>query len=572
MLGIPLKEIRETAGIGQRRLGEGLCDRGVIRTYEEGRGEPEKLFADALVQRAGKTMNSYDILLDGKEYELVRQRTWIQFCLSRGKLHAAERAIQDYRVMPGTDDKLQRQFLAFVNEKLIRRQGASLRSRMEVVCSGMSETFDMKTLSPGVLEKRVFHLLELFLLQQYAVLLEEAGRETEAVCWYEAFARRFGREGQESVDQHKLYPLIAYRMARYYGKIGKFQEALPCIKKALELLRCPKLFNGLYAMLKEMEIKFREKLGEPVAKEEKDVFLQLKKFLWENGEIRKENYDPVYQESHCYSVNAMMLERRRLQKRTREGLVGNVCDPRTLERQEKTGSKLHKRIRKGLFEELGLSYLKYDRGIESGDYGDSLIYEQMLQAFDNGGQERAWYLYRKLADKLDMDKLVNRQFEKYWGTELRFQSGRIGRGERDQNLWEMLGWTMPEEGEEQFFSCWLTKYERQALISLAWDCEGGEIQRLLPLLKRQLHRNFNPVGQRIVAEYYDKLLYCIARGYLKIGDSVRAGQYVTLAVRQGAFGERGLSWGWIFSGRFPADERFLHLVPFCRGIGEGNVV
>ena len=57
MLGIPLKEFREEAGISQRALGEGICDRGMVRACEEGRGEPEKLLVDALVQRTGKTIN-----------------------------------------------------------------------------------------------------------------------------------------------------------------------------------------------------------------------------------------------------------------------------------------------------------------------------------------------------------------------------------------------------------------------------------------------------------------------------------------------------------------------------------
>ncbi len=187
-----------------------------------------------------------------------------------------------------------------------------------------------------------------------------------------------------------------------------------------------------------------------------------------------------------------------------------------------------------------------------------LIYEQMLQAFDRGGQERAWYLYRRLVDQLDMSKLVNRQFEKYWGAELSFWFGRIGRGERDRSLWEMLGWTMPGEQKERLFSCWLTKYEREALISLAWDCGGEEMKRLLLLLKRQLHRNFNPVGQRIAAEYYERLLYCIARGYLETGNLRRARRYITLLVRQGgvAFRSQSSSWGRICFGKFHMDEKF----------------
>jgi len=34
MLGIPLKEFREEAGISQRALGEGICDRCMVRACE----------------------------------------------------------------------------------------------------------------------------------------------------------------------------------------------------------------------------------------------------------------------------------------------------------------------------------------------------------------------------------------------------------------------------------------------------------------------------------------------------------------------------------------------------------
>ena len=39
--------------------------------------------------------------------------------------------------------------------------------------------------------------MELFLLQQYAVLLEEMGQEAAAVCWYKALLERFGHEKGE---------------------------------------------------------------------------------------------------------------------------------------------------------------------------------------------------------------------------------------------------------------------------------------------------------------------------------------------------------------------------------------
>lgn len=559
MLGIPLKEFREEAGISQRALGEGICDRGMVRACEEGRGEPEKLLVDALVQRTGKTIDKYFIRLDDEEYELAKKRTWIQIWISRGKFLKAEYAIREYQNLPGSDNPLHRQFIAFVKAKLLLGQGATLNERVEAVRSGLAETVDMETFSIKILKKRVFHLLELFLLQQYAVLLEEMGQEAEAVCWYKALLERFGHEKRGTADQQKLYPLVAYQLAGYYLRQGKEHEALPLLQHALNLLRYSKIQNAMYVMLWEREMTVRENLGDKVLAQEKRRFLRLKEFLGKNSEVWRRNYDPVYLEPNLCSVNAMLLDRRTAQGKTRENLAGLVCDPRTLERQEKNGSKPQKRTWKGLFERLGLSYLKYDGGIVAGEYGDHQKHEDILQALDKNKTDQAWEKYDELIGKLDMGELTNRQFKKYWEAELSYQSGKISREERNAMLWEMLAWTMGQGSKEKHFSCWLTKHERKALVSLAWDCEGEEIDVLLPLMKKQLYRDFSIAGQMMTAGYYDELLYCIARGYFKKGNLLRAEQYITLAIQWRGIGFWGLSWDRLFFMRFRIERQELEL-------------
>ncbi len=85
--------------------------------------------------------------------------------------------------------------------------------------------------------------------------------------------------------------------------------------------------------------------------------------------------------------------------------------------------------------------------------------------------------------KLSMQELTNRQFQKYWDAELKYMAKEINREKRNEELWELLGWTIPKDRREKGFSCWLTTYERWALELLAWECEGEDIDTLLPLLK-----------------------------------------------------------------------------------------
>ncbi len=553
MLGVLLKEIRKSKTISQEILVEGICSRETLKKYESGKCDLEKLRADALMQRLEKTVDKYYVKLDNVEYALARRRVQIQDALRRNKLSVAERAILAYKEMPGTNDALHRQFLALVQAELLRKKSAPLSQQREVILAGIAKTLAGRELSINLLNDRLFHLLELFLLQRYAILLEEMGEVDEAVRWYKALLARFSQEQRGMADKQKLYPLIAYRLAGYWMREGSYDQALPIIEKALELLRYSEIQNTLYLMLWELEITAKEEMGTPVLDEEKEYFYCLKKFLKE-GE-KGEDFFPTYVEPHLCSINAILKERRIIQGKTREELVGMICDTRTLERQEKNESKPQKKVWKGLFSALGLSSLKYESSIVTRSYKDFQKFEAMARAYNKGNMKEAMIFYQELVEILDMNESTNRQFEEYWGAELRFSLGKISREERNRQFWEMMGWTLSLENKEKNFSCWLTEYEKEALSSISWDCEGEEIEEILPLLKRQFRRNFN-VAERIMERgFYERGLYSIARGYLRSENLRRAEQYITLAMEQRRFQDWGLSWDRLFFLRFRIEEK-----------------
>ena len=64
MFGRLIRNIRDLQNISREELSRGICSVKALEKYESGEREPEKLVADALLQRFKKSMDKFEILLD----------------------------------------------------------------------------------------------------------------------------------------------------------------------------------------------------------------------------------------------------------------------------------------------------------------------------------------------------------------------------------------------------------------------------------------------------------------------------------------------------------------------------
>ena len=64
MFGRLIRNIRDLQNISREELSRGICSVKALEKYESGEREPEKLVADALLQRLKKSMDKFEILLD----------------------------------------------------------------------------------------------------------------------------------------------------------------------------------------------------------------------------------------------------------------------------------------------------------------------------------------------------------------------------------------------------------------------------------------------------------------------------------------------------------------------------
>lgn len=312
MLGRLIGNIRAERGISQEKLADGICKKEILKKYESGEIEPEKLLTDALMQRLGRSMDGYNARLEAAEYKRTAERAWIQALLRRGKLERAEAAISKYAGMLKADMPLHRQFIQLQWAELLRRKGAERQEQMRAVEAGLRETFGEKELSVGLFECRKMHLMELFLLERYAILLEETGKCQTALLWYERMLKVFDYEKRDLRDKAKVYPLAAYRTAMCYEKQERFPEAVFVVRRGMELLEDTDTQSTLLILMKELEQRTAERSGYPVAQKEKEWLSRVREIAGRNETMWRENWYPVYFESHISCVTDMLRERRHM--------------------------------------------------------------------------------------------------------------------------------------------------------------------------------------------------------------------------------------------------------------------
>lgn len=251
-----LKRVIETEmgeqGIDRAVLLDGICtEEDFCIWMEEDEPVVWLMQVHAMVQRLGRSVDKYDVMLTEEEYALVLGRSEIWRLIRRGELERAEAAIAEYGEsfkkssldmvkIPEGERALQQQFLALSQAEIARRRAAPYSEQLEIILGGLRQTIPDAAWEKrqGELwpdrtwfKTRRLHLLELFLLARFARVWECMGQEEGNKCalyergadgalvsdevfsWYRELAAYISGKARDRADVGKLYPLMCYRMA-----------------------------------------------------------------------------------------------------------------------------------------------------------------------------------------------------------------------------------------------------------------------------------------------------------------------------------------------------------------------
>lgn len=511
IFGSLVRDIRETKGITKEKLARGICTVKALEKYEGGEREPEKLTADALLTRLKKSMEKFESILGDGEYDKAAQRMEIQRLLREGKLEKAEKAIAQYGK---TDEALHYQYACFLRAELLRKKNASVKEQMGNVVDGIYQTLETRkergirevtpeektgdALKWAWLSERCFSKMELCLWERYAILLEESGKQEEALLWYQAITRYLDDEDYDRADQYTLYPIMDYKLAEYYERQCLYDPALDYIAHGCEMLRERKEQLALFCRLMELKFKIedRQREEEPKDKDKNKDMVQDRKdkeraqyqellcSVAQEGEDWRENWYPMYKENHLICFNDLIRERRWAKGMSKEELAYGIFDVRSLERMEANQNTPRAKTREKLLQKLGLPLEKYNAGIIVTKYGDYRKVAQMERLCQQGEYRGAREIYRELKKGIDMKNLTNQQWAEYWDIRIMDGLKYLPPEDRKERLWVLFRKTVPIREKGPQLECQLMRNERYILEQLLETAEQDE--RLHKFLLRQI--------------------------------------------------------------------------------------
>ena len=478
MFGILIGDIRRKSGIRAEELAQGLCTLGMLKSYETGNREPEKLLADALFQRMGKSVDKYDVMLDADEYRLAVERAKIPEYLTKNRLKEAEGAMEAYRQKKGADKPLHLQYLSLMRAELLRKKNAPLEEQKENIQNGLSQTIEkekLTNLTPNILLQQRFSLMELFLLQRYAVIQGESGNEYEAFDWHHRILlymepQKRGNKCIEHdwVDVWKVYPFSAFWLAKMYDEKGRYNEALEYIEKSREMLAVSANQSALFAHMMELRFDILEHMGKPVSTWERNCLALMYEAIGTQRGLWWDDWYPVYIELHIHSVNKVIAQRRKAHGWTEEELAFGICDARTVKRLETECHVPQKKISDALLRKLGISVEKYDGGIVTKDYSDYKESGDFKLCCNRNDYDAAQKIFDDLTGRLNENYVTNHQFEMFWGGLLQLKTKKISKEDYEVLLWNLLQETLPIQAVYSTMDYDLMKYEREIVTRMGW--------------------------------------------------------------------------------------------------------
>lgn len=431
----------------QDDLVHGICTQGELTKIESGERIPEKLLADALMQRLGRCTDTLETVMSMDEYILFDIRETLQRCFYEGNFEKNLSLLEKYGTCKEMEWPLHQQFLCkykAVNE--YRRDGDALRC-CKALERALEITFrEWKRLE--LMEYRLCHQeLHLLILIGYFLMSVDEARAVqileEVVVYLE---RRYYEE-----EKVKLFPQCMWLLAKCYRGHAEWSRVEECSRRGIECLAK----NGalpLLAELLELRIESLEKLrGEETDKTAlRDQLESLKAVLHEYADwvlamddLSRLHY--FYHEDEV-SLDYEMLRDMRKNQGIAQGKLRS-CTQGNLSRIE-TGKQnpSKKRVVK-IAEELGVDKRYYISRVHSEDYNLYELCHWRNQAGFNHDWDKAADMTNELEQALDMSIPVNRQYIEACRIGDKKVRGEIEPKEALRQLEEILRYTMPDYRE-----------------------------------------------------------------------------------------------------------------------------
>lgn len=242
-LGILIRQRRETLGLSQQQLCQGICDRSTLSRIERGDQVPSYSTLRALLQRLGMQEKDIHFLLSQPDFETAQLQKEIVALNTRKQWLAAQQKIRQLEDLPTAASPLIRQFI--LRAKALagyEQDGKAVPYPYEEQRQMLLEALQISC--PGIdPEHPQGHLLgeeEGKILNQIAITYSESGERRRAIEIYRQLMDYLQTHQVGTDTGAVLLPLVAYNYSRLLGRERRYEE---CIEIAEIGRQCCVMYN-----------------------------------------------------------------------------------------------------------------------------------------------------------------------------------------------------------------------------------------------------------------------------------------------------------------------------------------
>ncbi len=448
-LGKIICKERKKKNILQEELLRGVCQQGEMAKIESGERVPEKMLADALMQRLGRCTDTLETIMSVEEYILFDMRETLQRHFYECNYEKNCSLIEKYRRHKEADWPLHRQFLLkyeAVNE--YRRHGNMLRCRMELG-NALTVTFHewgrMQILNYYLCSQE----LHLLILISFFMMPENEVR----ALWILTETAIYLEERYYEEEKVKLLPQCMWLLAEHSKRHGDWEKVEEYSRRGVECLTR----NGALPLLRELlelRIESLRNLGSDMCEIETlqnqldslvAVLARYADWVLRMDDLSKLHY--FYHEEEV-SLDYEMLRDIRKNQGISQGEVQS-CTQGSLSRIENGKQAPSKRHVMEIAEELGVNKSYYISRVQSEDYDLYELCHWKNQANFHREWERSLELLDKLEAALDMSIPINRQYIEVSKVLWKKREKIIEPEMALKQLEVILGYTMPDYCEKK---------------------------------------------------------------------------------------------------------------------------
>lgn len=521
-LGKIICKERKKKNILQEELLRGVCQQGEMAKIESGERVPEKMLADALMQRLGRCTDTLEAIMSVEEYILFDMRETLQRHFYECNYEKNCSLIEKYRRHKEADWPLHRQFLLkyeAVNE--YRRHGNMLRCRVELG-NALTVTFHewgrMQILNYYLCSQE----LHLLILIAFFMMPENEVR----ALWILTETAIYLEERYYEEEKVKLLPQCMWLLAEHSKRHGDWEKVEEYSRRGVECLTR----NGALPLLRELlelRIESLRNLGSDMCEIETlqnqldslvAVLARYADWVLRMDDLSKLHY--FYHEEEV-SLDYEMLRDIRKNQGISQGEVQS-CTQGSLSRIENGKQAPSKRHVMEIAEELGVNKSYYISRVQSEDYDLYELCHWVNQAIFRQEWERERIMLDKLEALLDMSIPINRQYIEACRIGENMHKSRMKYEEDLEYLEKILRYTMPDYQKEK-----LRVPSREEFVILNMIVrlmkKTGKLQEGLQLRENML-KTFQK--SRVEEEYHKNSMLLL---YLSYGEMLESMDQLELA-------------------------------------------